>query len=88
MLREVCLKISEVLGHGRMSPVFPLGNIREVRDHLDSDFPFLFTLHLGTDGLKVSGLKFLDREIGLWPRNTPSMPAGPGGTLNAVLLRG
>ena len=88
MLREVHLKILEVLGHGSMSPVFPLGSIREVGDHLDSDPPFLFALHLGSDGLKVSGLKFLDREIVCQPRNTPTMLAGPGGTLNAVLLQG
>ena len=88
MLREVCLKISEVLGHRGMSPVFPLRNIREVGDHLDSDPAFLFALHLGTDGPEVSGPKFLDGEIFRRPRNTPMMPAGPGGTLNAVLLQG
>jgi len=71
-----------------MSLVFPLRNIREVRDHLDSNLPFLFTLHLGTDGLKVSGLKFLDGEISRRPRNVPTMPSGPSGTLNAVLLWG
>ena len=55
MLREVHFKISEVLGHGSMPTVFPLKNVSEVRDHVDGDLPFLFALHLGTDGLKVSG---------------------------------
>ena len=71
-----------------MSPVFPHWNIREVMDHLDRDLPFLFALHLGTDGLKVSGLKFPDGEIVHRPRNTPTMPGGPGGTIDVVLLRG
>ena len=59
-----------------------------MRSGLDQVFPFLFALHLGTDGLKVSGLKFLDGEIVHWLRNVPTMPAGPGGTLNVVLLWG
>ena len=88
MPREVGLKISEVLGYGHMSQVFPLGNIREFRDHLDHDFPFLFMLHLDRDGLIVSGPKVLDEEVPYWPGNTPTMPACPGGTLDAVLLQG
>ena len=88
MLREIRLKISEVLGHGSMSPVFPLRNVREVRDHLDGDLPFLFALHLGMDGLKVAGPAFLDREIVRRSWNTPMILAGPHGTLDAVPLWG
>ena len=88
MLGEKHLKILEVLGHGILSNIFPLGNVREFRYHPTSDFPFLLTFHLGTDGLKVPGPQVLDREELGRPWYTAPVVTRPCGTMYAVLLRG
>ena len=89
MLREVRLKILEVLGHRVLSTIFPLGNVHEVGYHLDGDLPFFLTLHLETDGLKVLGPQVLDREELHSPWIAAAMATQhPCGTTNVVFLRG
>ena len=88
MLREKRLKIPEVLGHHVVATIFQLGNIREVRYHLNGDLPLFLMLHLGMDGFKMPRPQVLDIEEAEWPWDTVPMSTGPCCTLYVVLLRG
>jgi hypothetical protein len=85
MLRQICLEIPEVLGLTDMCLV--LGYVREVRNVLDGDLPFLLMLNLGTNGFTMLLSEHLHIEAGFLPTELPSMAVGTGSTLNAVLLR-
>jgi hypothetical protein len=53
VLRQVCLEVPEVLQHGCQTMILPLGDICEVRNHLDGHLAFFLMFHLGMDGFEV-----------------------------------
>ena len=64
MLRQLGLKIPEVLGHAGMSLV--LGHVHKFGGVFASGLPLFLMLHLGTDGFKMLLPEHLHLETGLW----------------------
>ena len=85
-LRQVGLKITEVLGHAGLC--FVLWYICELRDAFYGDLPYCLMLHPGTDWFKKLFLEHFHLKAVHQPVKPSCIAAAsPGGIINAILLR-